>query len=176
MSASFLAGTPMVEISKRADWQNVPLADLLPQAPPMVLLDHVVAYDEQSLEADVTITRNSLFFEPTLNGVPAWVCIEYMAQAIAALGGLHAREQGHVPRIGFLLGTRKLLLHEKVLLAGQTYRVQVHSAVQDDAGLAGFACRLLRGQKLCAEASVNVFVPPAQQQDAGNPGEGANLS
>lgn len=174
MSASFLAGTPMVEMTNRAGWQTIPLADLLPQAPPMVLLDHVVAYDGKSLEADLTITQDSLFFEATLNGVPSWVCIEYMAQAIAALGGLHARELGQGPRIGFLLGTRKLLLHEKVLLAGRTYRVQVRSAVQDDAGLASFACRLLRGQKLCAEASVNVFVPPAQQQDAHTPGEGGN--
>lgn len=159
----------MVELT---DWQLVPLADLLPHAPPMVLLDRVVAYDGQSLEAEVTIRESSMFFERELKGLPAWICIEYMAQAIAALGGLRARELQHGPRIGFLLGTRKLLLHEKILFANQTYRVLVQQVFHDKAGLANFGCTLLCGQQLCAEASVNVFVPPANHADTVNTGEG----
>lgn len=150
------------------DWQVIALADLLPHAPPMVLLDRVVACDAQSMEAEVTINETSLFFERVLDGVPAWVCIEYMAQAIAALGGLQARERNEGPRIGYLLGTRKLQLHAKVLYAGQTYRVLVQQVFSDDAGLANFACRLLRGDQLCAEAAVNIFVPPDNRQHRDN--------
>jgi len=161
-------------MAEMTDWQSIPLADLLPHAPPMVLLDRVVAYQQQSLEAEVTIMQNSMFFERALNGVPAWVCIEYMAQAVAALGGLHARAQQQSPRSGFLLGTRRLLLHAKVLHAGQTYRVLVQKVFHDETGLANFACRLLLAEQLCAEAGINVFVPPGSQPEAGTTVEGVN--
>jgi predicted hotdog family 3-hydroxylacyl-ACP dehydratase len=89
--------------------------------------------------------------------VPAWVGIEYMAQAISALGGLRAIEKNESIKIGFLLGTRKMLLQQKVLRAGRCYQVHVRQLFWDDSGLAHFDCEIRDGQELCVTAKVTVF-------------------
>ena len=58
------------------------IRSLLPHSGPMVLLDRVIAADEESLCAEVRIRENSLFCNA--DGVGAWVGLEYMAQAIGA--------------------------------------------------------------------------------------------
>jgi predicted hotdog family 3-hydroxylacyl-ACP dehydratase len=141
-----------------SDWHALPVADLLPHSPPMVLLERVLDYAGNSLIAEVAISVDSMFYDPAIDGVPAWAGIEYMAQAIAALGGLRARERNEAIKPGFLLGTRKLLLPCKVLRAGARYQIEVKQLVWDESGLASFACRILHGATLCAEARLNVFV------------------
>ncbi len=98
-----------------------------------------------------------MFYDATLNGVPAWVGIEYMAQAISALAGLRAKEKNQGIKLGFLLGTRKLLLVYKVLVAGQRYRIHVKQMFWDESGMANFECEIFHDQELCVEAKVNVF-------------------
>ena len=57
-------------------------------------------------QSTVCIGEDSMFFEPP-HGVPGYVGLEYIAQTIAAHGGLRARAVGEPVRIGFLLGTRR---------------------------------------------------------------------
>ncbi len=49
-----------------------PIHSLVPHADPMVLLERVVAVDEVSLSAELTISRDSLFFDDNAAGVGAW--------------------------------------------------------------------------------------------------------
>ena len=88
----------------------IPLEELLPHRPPMVLIDAVESFDAEArrLVARVTIGENQLFFDG--KGVPNWVAIEYMAQTAAALVGYYDRHvaPGQPARPGLLLGTRKL--------------------------------------------------------------------
>ena len=65
------------------------IRDLLPHSGPMVLLDHVVAADDESLCAAVRVRENSLFYVD--GAVGGWVGLEYMAQSIGAFAGFHAR-------------------------------------------------------------------------------------
>ena len=53
-----------------------------------------------------TSAPDNPYFVPGL-GVPVWVGIELMAQAIAAHAGLGARREQKPPRAGMLLGTRR---------------------------------------------------------------------
>ncbi len=62
------------------------IRSLVPHAGPMVLLDRVISVDEDSLLAEVRIRSDSLFCN--IDGVGAWVGIEYMAQAIGAWRGI----------------------------------------------------------------------------------------
>ena len=71
------------------DVTTLAVAELLPHDPPMVLIDKVLSYDENSLVAEVAIRPDSAFCGA--NGVPGWVGIEYMAQAIAAHAGASGR-------------------------------------------------------------------------------------
>jgi predicted hotdog family 3-hydroxylacyl-ACP dehydratase len=139
------------------DCRKFTVEELIPHSPPMVLLDRILHYDSMNLIAEITIHPDCLFYDSAAGGVPSWVGIEYMAQAISALAGLRAREKQQGIKIGFLLGTRKMLLQQKVLLAGSCYQIHVKQLFWDVSGLANFACEIRDGQELCVSAKVNVF-------------------
>ena len=90
--------------------------------------------------------------------VPSYVAIEYMAQAIAAWNGLLSRKQGQKPRIGFLLGSRKLKLLTPCFKVGETLNVFGQSKYNDEE-MASFDCWVERSGERVAEASLNVFQP-----------------
>ncbi len=71
------------------DW---PIAELLPHAGDMILIDQVLSFDEEQIQTRLT---------------PAWLGIELMAQSVAAYAGCRARNEGRPVELGFLLGTRK---------------------------------------------------------------------
>ena len=85
------------------DW---PLAELLPHAGDMILIDQVLSFDEEQIHTRVTVKPGGLFNRAD-GSLPAWVGIELMAQSVAAYAGCHARQQGKAVELGFLLGTRK---------------------------------------------------------------------
>lgn len=123
-----------------AEVRALPLRELLPHRPPMLLLDRLVSFDEESLEAELTLTPQSEF---CVEGrVGAWVGLEYMAQAVAALAGAHARLRGHAPRIGLLLGTREFRAHVPAFTVGQVLRVRATQVFFDPEGLSVVECWL----------------------------------
>ena len=67
-------------------WPDI--RSLIPHSDAMVLVDRVIAVDEESLCAEVRIRPDSLFC--MANGVGAWIGLEYMAQTIAAFAGYTA--------------------------------------------------------------------------------------
>jgi predicted hotdog family 3-hydroxylacyl-ACP dehydratase len=139
------------------DCTTIPVEELVPHSPPMVLLDRILQYDDILLTAGITISATSMFYESAIDGVPAWIGIEYMAQAISAFSGLRARERNIPVKLGLLLGSRKILLHEKVLRCGELYTVSVRQLVWDPSGLANFEGQIFLGSQLCVEARINVF-------------------
>ncbi len=74
--------------------------DLVPHSGTMSLLSRVTAYGDDWLEAEVDISSATLFAEE--QGVPAWVGLEYLAQAIAAFSGVQEKKQNQPPKLGFL--------------------------------------------------------------------------
>ena len=87
-----------------------PVDDVLPQAGRMVLLTRILRHAEDRTTCAVEISSASAFLDGQ-GGVPAWVALEYMAQCIAAHGGLRARAAGDPVALGFLLGSRSVALH-----------------------------------------------------------------
>ena len=132
------------------------VADLVPHSGRMSLLSGIVDYGEGWLQAEVDITPESTFADA--DGVPAWIGLEYMAQAIAAYSGLQERRRGGSPKIGFLLGSRKYLCNAERFAIGQKIRVRVQPEVEGSNGLNVFNCEL-RGDGIEATALVNVFQP-----------------
>ena len=122
----------------------------------MSLLTRIIDYGEDWLSAEIDIVPESVFADD--EGVPAWVGLEYMAQAIAAYGGRKERETGGVPKIGFLLGSRKYECDAEVFAPGQKLEVRVQVEMISENGLNVFNCRL-QGQGVSATAVVNVFQP-----------------
>jgi predicted hotdog family 3-hydroxylacyl-ACP dehydratase len=134
-----------------------PIAELLPHRPPMLLLDAVVAFGDESVECTVEIRESSTFFEPPA-GVPAWVALEYCAQAIAAFAGLKARSQGGKPRLGLLVAARDFSLQTSAFSAGDMLVVRAHREFGEER-VGRFACQVLRGGVAVANASLSVYLP-----------------
>ena len=136
--------------------QTYNVAQLVPHSDKMRLLDRILDYGEEWLHAEVHITQDSMFADA--DGVPAWIGLEYMAQAISAHAGMLERLNGGEPKIGFLLGSRKYLCNTDYFAIGQTLSVKVHLEMLASNGLNVFSCELL-GQGVEASAIVNVFQP-----------------
>lgn len=132
------------------------VAELVPHSGRMSLLTSIIDYGDDWLQAEVVITRESTFADA--QGVPAWIGLEYMAQAIAAYSGLQERLHGGTPKIGFLLGSRKYLCNAERFSIGQKLLLTVHPEMLGANGLNVFNCEL-QGEGVSASAVVNVFQP-----------------
>ncbi|MDK2124913.1 hotdog family protein [Parachitinimonas caeni] len=139
-----------------------PIADIVPHAGKMSLLDRALEGDDASLLAEVTIRPDSLFFDGA--GVGAWVGIEYMAQAIAAWAGWQSRQQGEAPKVGFLLGTRRYECNRAHFLLGETLQIEVHRQFQADNGLSQFECAICIQGEPVANAALTAFRPDNVEQ------------
>jgi predicted hotdog family 3-hydroxylacyl-ACP dehydratase len=140
-----------------------PIAELVPHAAPMLLLDRVVEAGTDRLVSEVTIRADALFCDGERVG--AWVGIEYMAQTIAAMAGWRARLNGWPVRIGFLLGTRKYISHVSAFSVGDCLRIEAVREVEADTGIGAVHCRIVsRENHLLAEAMLTVFQPDNLQE------------
>ncbi|MES2605835.1 MAG: 3-hydroxylacyl-ACP dehydratase [Pseudomonadota bacterium] len=129
---------------------------VLPHDHPMILIDTIESWHEHGLTASVTVRPDSLFIEP--DGVPAWVGIEYMGQAIAAHAGLCARRDGRPVQIGFLVGTRRYEPGCSHFPMGTKLAVFVDAITSNTTGLQVFECRIT-GDGVSVHANLNVFMP-----------------
>ncbi len=144
----------------------IPLDELLPHRPPMVLIDAVESFDAETkrLVARVTIGEGQLFFDG--QGVPSWVAIEYMAQTAAALVGYHDKHfaPDEPIRPGLLLGTRRLELKLERFEPGKTYRIIAENAFSDS-DAASFACTIVDDSgATVATANLNAYRPPDMEK------------
>ncbi len=138
-----------------------PLYDIervIPHRGTLRLIDRLLAWDSESVAVEVRVPADGPFNDE--DGVPAWVGIEYMAQAIAAWAGCRARARGGEPNIGFLLGTRRYEARLPHFPSGTVLRVEAVCELLGDNGLGMFACRILADGQEIASANVSVFEPP----------------
>jgi predicted hotdog family 3-hydroxylacyl-ACP dehydratase len=127
---------------------------LIPHSGRSVLLERVVATEPDALTAEVTVRDDSLYFDN--GGVGAWIGLEYMAQAAAALAGLSSREEGRGVRRGVLLGTRRYECDRPSFPLGSTLRVTARRAAPADAELSTYECRIA-GEGIHAEATITIY-------------------
>jgi len=137
-----------------------PVSELLPHTAPMILIDRVLSFDEESAVIEVTVRADHPFAAE--DGVPAHLGIEFMAQACGALTGCWAKQSGTPVRVGFLLGTRHFRAVAPVLPMGQRLTVAVKLLVRDTE-MGVFECRLLDGENMVAEAQLSVYQPGSEE-------------
>ena len=137
------------------DW---PLAELLPHAGDMILIDQVLSFDEEQIQTRLTVKPGGLFNRAD-GSLPAWVGIELMAQSVAAYAGCRARHKGEAVELGFLLGTRKFECNVEHFPAGTELTIHGLRSLEDDNGMGVFECHLT-GHGIQASARLNVFRPP----------------
>lgn len=151
---------------------DYPFETVVPHTGTMVLLDRIDHWDDEQLQASVTIRPDAPFIDA--RGMPAWVGIELMAQTIAALGGCRARRVSQPVRIGFLVGSRRYISSHSYFPIGTQLQVKVKEIVTGEQGLSVFECTLRAGgahSDISASANINVFQPedPEQFLQSGRP-------
>lgn len=132
------------------------IIDVVPHGQPMSLLDSIEDYSDNGLVAIVTITEDSLFCES--KGVPAWVGVEYMGQAVAAYAGVGARKSNQPVKIGFLVSTRRYESPCSYFAVGTVLSVSVSQITENVTGLQVFDCKII-GKDIAIQANLNVFMP-----------------
>ena len=124
----------------------------------MILLDRLLTSVDTESTCEVTIGPWSLFLEPS--GIPSYVGIEYMAQAIAAHGGYKSYQAGEPIELGFLLGTSRWHSWCRFFEIGQTLHIYVRH-IWGDHQFMRFYCTITDAltMTLLQEGDVNVLKP-----------------
>jgi len=140
----------------RAEFPEI--AALVPQTGPMCLLDRVLEHAPSHTVCAVDPGRSGLLAAAD-GSVPAWVGLEYMAQCIAAHGGLIARRQGLPPRPGLFLGSRRVRFGAEAFAAGRELRVRARHH-HGERGLVAFDCEIQEaaGGPPLVSARLNVYI------------------
>lgn len=138
---------------------------VVPHTGTMVLLDQIDQWDDEQLQASVTVRADAPFVDA--QGMPAWVGIELMAQTIAAFGGCRARRASRPVKIGFLVGSRRYTSSQAYFPIGAHLQVNVKEIVTGEQGLSVFECTLQARDlhtDISASANINVFQPDDPEQ------------
>lgn len=121
-----------------------PVAELLPHRGPAVLLERVLEHDTQRTVCAVDPAAGAAMRDAD-GSIPAAFGLEFMAQTVAAHGGLLDRAGHREPRPGFFLGSRRLTFHAARFEPGQLLEVEVkhiRGNVDRGSGMLAFDCAL----------------------------------
>ncbi|HUA79360.1 MAG TPA: hotdog family protein [Dyella sp.] len=134
-----------------------PIADVVPHAGEMVLLDRINEVEGERIVCARTVRADDLFVDAD-GSLPAWVGVELMAQAIAAWAGCCARAERRPVQLGFLLGTRHYVCNVDAFAEGTLLRIEAERSFHDEQGMAVFNCRI-DAPGIHAQARLNVYSP-----------------
>lgn len=139
-----------------------PITPFVPHQRSMCLLDSILSVDAESLRAQVSPHPGDLF--ATTQGIPGWVGLEWMAQAVAAWAGVQEAAAGRSPLVGFLLGSRRYKCNLEFFDFEAPVLVDIHQDFRADNGLAAFQCQILdQHEQPLASATLNVFQPDSEK-------------
>ncbi|ENW95298.1 hypothetical protein [Acinetobacter sp. NIPH 298] len=127
----------------------------IPHEQPMVFIDHLIEANEGYAIAELTITPELMFCEA--QGLPTWTSIEIMAQTVSAYSGWMGQQLQQSPKVGFLLGTRKLQLPIPYFELGQTLKIRVEQQYLHE-GLGQFSCEIYYAEHVIS-AMLSVYEP-----------------
>ena len=132
--------------------------ELLPHAPPMVLLDQVERWDKGEVTTSLKIHEKLPFFISDDSYIPAYVGLEYMAQTCGAYAGLEALESGQSVRLGFLLGTRNYHSVVDGFRPGEKLTITAKEVLRQEL-MGVFDCHIFSEDKEIASAQINLYQP-----------------
>jgi len=133
-------------------------AQLLPHGPSMVMLDRLVTYRQDFARFETDIRPDSQFHDGR-DGVPAWVGVEYMAQAACAYVGIERLQSGRKVQVNLLLGTRSYECSMPLFPTGTTLTVDAELLLRAPDGVNAFACAISLNREPIAKSELKVYGP-----------------
>jgi predicted hotdog family 3-hydroxylacyl-ACP dehydratase len=135
-----------------------PIEALVPHRGAMLMLESVRSADEAGIEANAAVPASAWYLDED-GSMPAWIGLELMAQAAAALAGLNGTKAKQPPRPGVLLGTRSYRASVARFPRGARLVVAARLAGADESGFAAYDCAIHGGGATLAEATLKVLAP-----------------
>jgi predicted hotdog family 3-hydroxylacyl-ACP dehydratase len=138
--------------------ENEDLLALMPHRGEMYLISRVLEYDinARSLRSEHDIANTCLFYDPGLDGVPAYMCFEFMAQAVSALSGLTGKILGKPPMMGFILSVSSLEIKIPLFRQGDIIQIEINGQQAVEA-VSTFQCVARVGENEAAKAKLMVM-------------------
>ena len=136
-----------------------PITELLSHRSPSLLLDRILELSPTRCVALVRIEPGAWYLQED-GTAPAWMGLEWMAQAASASSGHRHRLAGHAPRIGFLLGTRSYEALVPSFPVGTELEVAAEAIFLDDTGLSAFTCQVRHSGETLARARLKAIETP----------------
>ena len=137
---------------------NLSIAAVLPHAGRMILLDELLEHGPEHVICTVDIRAETRFCDG-VNGVPAWVGLEYMAQTMCAFSGVEEVRAGLKPSIGLLLGSRRYQSEVEWFGIGTRLLIRADQVLRDESNLVAFDCSIHQGDRLLARGDVKAYRP-----------------
>ena len=99
------------------------IEDLINHRRGMLLVDRLVSYDMSGVVIEVIIKEDTSFLNEDY--VPAWIGIEYAAQAVAVWAGLQAVQGDKRIKTGLLLSCRKYKSTRPRFMLGEVLNIHI---------------------------------------------------
>lgn len=131
-----------------------PVAQLVPHAEPMILIDALTAWSEGRATSSFVVRAHAPFVVDGTLSVPA--TIEHMAQTVAACLGYEAFLGGAGVRVGMIIACRRFKVHVPTLHVGEAVTIDV-ARVRGNDTLSHFDCEARRGETVIAAATLTLF-------------------
>jgi len=115
---------------------------VLPHRAPMLLLKEVLSCSDSAIQCKFMHVPEDAFTDAH-GRRPAWVGIEYMCQAIAALEGTLRLRENETIKPSFVIGSKRVSVKEPYLLPNQEFLVNVETQMRDDAMFGAYSTEVL---------------------------------
>lgn len=125
----------------------------------MMLIESVLSHTPERTECLIDVDSSTLFHNED-GSVPAWLALEYMAQTIAAHGGLVDRAADRPTRPGLLVSSRNLSINVEKFAPHQRLRAEVRHR-RGTIGMLAFDCALFDendAETVLASGTLNVYL------------------
>lgn len=133
---------------------EIEITDLIPQRPPVVMIDRIKFADEKSATGKLQIRDTNLFF--TEGHLSEAGITEFIAQTAAAYKGYQRISSGQDIRRGYIAAVKNLIIH-KLPLLGETLECSI--VIENE--LIGFTIIMAKvqcGNQPVAEAEMRIII------------------
>jgi len=135
------------------------VTDLIHHRGPSVLLEGILELSPSRCLALARVEPGAWYLQAD-GTAPAWLGLEWMAQAASAFSGHRHRLAGREPQVGFLLGTRSYQSQLPAFPVGAEYEIEAEVLFLDDSGPGAFTCEVRHKGETLARARLKAIELP----------------
>lgn len=135
---------------------DIPVERLVKHRRKMLLIERIISHTDLTIHAQATITPESTFLKG--DHVPAWIGIEYAAQAVAALSGLRFLDQDEENKVGLLLSCRRYKCTRPRFMLGDILDIDAREEF-NDGQMGAYNCTISIGKEEVATVSLSAYIP-----------------